>query len=122
LQKATELQNEAIRCNNRTRFIIGELSACIERNRDLTEALKTRDPAQRLFDALNGRGRRMRNEIQRNATLINAYFAEALQEINERNRINVEALAFVDRMSAELCEIVGECPDSEHVATEERDM
>ncbi|MDR1574228.1 MAG: hypothetical protein LBS24_07950 [Clostridiales Family XIII bacterium] len=108
LQKAEELQNDAIRCNNRTKFIIGELTARIQRNRDLAEALKARDLAQRLSDAFNGKGRLMHDEIRQNAAQINAYLVEALREVNERSRINVEALAFVDQISADLCEMLGE--------------
>jgi DNA-binding phage protein len=108
LRRATELQNDAIRCNNRTKHIIAELSERIQRNRDLTEVLRTRDPVQRLFDALSGRGRSIRSEMRQNTAQINAYLAEALQEINERSRINAEALAFVNRVSTELREITEE--------------
>jgi hypothetical protein len=113
LRKASELRNDAIRCNNRMRFIIAELSAHAGKNRELNEELKRRPLLRRLSDALNGRGRSIQNEIGRNAALINACLLEVLREVNERNRINLEALAFINRMSEELCEKIEECTASE---------
>jgi HD-GYP domain-containing protein (c-di-GMP phosphodiesterase class II) len=104
LKRATELQNEAIRCNNRLRFAIAELSAHVQKNRDLAEELKDRSFAQRLSDLFSGRKRSIRNEINRNAARINACLLDALREIDERNRISREALSFVRRLSAEMCE------------------
>jgi hypothetical protein len=104
LQGATELRNEAIRCNNRMRSIIAELSAYVQKNQDLAEALKSRRLAQRLSDVFNGKERSVQNEIKQNAARINDCLLGALQEMSERNRINLEALAFVRRLSAELCE------------------
>jgi hypothetical protein len=106
LKKATELRNEAIRCNNRMRFIIAELSVQVRKNRDLIEALKTRRFTQRLSDIFNGNERSVQNEIKRNTERINEYLLEALREVSERNRINLEALTFVKRLSTELSEIV----------------
>jgi hypothetical protein len=48
LRKAAELRNDAIRCNNRLRFVIAELSAHIQKNRDLAEELKGRCLRRRL--------------------------------------------------------------------------
>ncbi|MDR2087896.1 MAG: hypothetical protein LBP73_00895 [Clostridiales Family XIII bacterium] len=115
LRKAAELRNDAIRCNNRLRFIIEELFAHIQKNRDLTEELKGRSFARRLSDLFSGRRRSIRNEINRNAAYINVCLLDALREINERNRINLDALAFVKRLSAEMRE-TAECDLSEHSA------
>ncbi|MDR2295512.1 MAG: hypothetical protein LBD95_01825 [Clostridiales Family XIII bacterium] len=71
--------------------------------------MKDRRLTQRFSDAFNGKERSIRNEIEQNAVRINACLLEALREVNERNRINLEALAFVNRVSAELHEIVDEC-------------
>jgi hypothetical protein len=109
LRKATDLRNEAIRCNNRLRFVIADLSACVQKNRKLTEELKSRPLAQRLSDTFNGKERSVQNEIKQNTARINACLLEALREVNERNRINVEALALVKRLSAELCEALDGC-------------
>jgi flagellar biosynthesis regulator FlaF len=110
-QRATELQNKAIRCNNRLQFAIAEMSACVQRNHDLNRELKARRFSRRFSDAFSGKERLLRDEIKQNTAQINACLLEALREVNERNRINLEALAFVNRISTELCEIVDECTD-----------
>ena len=64
---------------------------------------------QRFSDAFNGKERLIRSEIEQNAAQINACLLDALREVNERNRINLEALTFVKGISSELREIVDEC-------------
>jgi hypothetical protein len=120
LKRATELQNEAIRCNNRLRFAIAELSAHVQKNRDLAEELKGGSFARRLSDLFSGRKRSIRNEINRNTAYINACLLDALREINERNRINRDALAFVECLSAEMCETAETCILSEHAVRPSR--
>ena len=113
-RRAAELRNEAIRCNNRLRFAIAELSACVQKEHELNEELKARRLAQRFSDVFNGKDRLIRNEIEQNAERINACLLDALREVNERNRINLEALVFVKRVSTELREIVDECATVEN--------
>jgi flagellar biosynthesis regulator FlaF len=120
-QRVAELRNDAIRCNNRLRFVVTELSACVQRNHDLNEKLKDRRLTRRFSDAFNGKERSIRDEIRQNTVQINAYLLEALQEVNERNRINLEALSYVNRISTELREIVDECVVSKRSARPSRE-
>jgi hypothetical protein len=97
LRKAEELQSRASRCDTRMKSLIDEMSACIRKNGDLSETLKTRGAWRRLSDALTGKNRAIRSEIKKNAMLIDTCVSEALLEIVERDRINKEGMEFINR-------------------------
>jgi hypothetical protein len=106
---AAQLQNRALRCEVLTRRIIDEMSACILKNDDLSDAMKARGVRRRLSDALTGRNRAIRDEIKKNDARIAECVSEALREIDEMKRINGEVLDFINRSLKEVNEITKDC-------------